>query len=505
MKVPSLNSAFVLIGIVNYASMGCNSEKREISQFPPKPNFVLIIADDMAWDDSGAYGHPNIQTPNIDKLAKQGIKFNQAFITASSCSPSRASIITGLYPHNTDAEQLHWPIPPDKTTFIEKLKEAGYWTAQAGKWHMGDYIKERFNLVNDAGTEGFQLSSSGKEAPPRGDGSGCEHWLPTLRERPENQPFFLWLAAFDPHRPYEDSITPKPHSIDKVLVPPYLPDNKVVRKELAWYYDEITRLDNYIGIILDELKLQGISDNTIVFFISDNGRPFPRDKTTLYDSGIRAPWILQWPGVIESGIECNNLVSSVDIAPTILQLAGLEPLPDSDGHDFSSMLLNPSLKIRDYIFAESNWHDYENYSRALRTTEFKYIRNFYSELPNTPPADVVRSLTYRNMKELRDAGKLTSAQMVCFISPRPVEELYDINADPHELNNLAENPDYEIILQNYRDQMEYIREQVDDRLPAIRTRDEFDRETGEPNQYRIRPRPSKAQIYGDSFINKDTD
>jgi N-sulfoglucosamine sulfohydrolase len=498
MKITAFNLTYIFIGIIICTILSCK-EKRESSYFPLKPNFIFIIADDMSWDDCGAYGNINIQTPNIDALAKQGMKFNQAFLATSSCSPSRASIITGMYPHKTDAEQLHWPLPADKITFVEKLKTAGYWTAQAGKWHMGDDIKDRFNLVNDAGTEGFQLSSSGKEAPPQGDGSGCELWLPTLRERPADKPFLLWLAAFDPHRPYQDSIIPTPHSLDAVFVPPYLPDNEVVRKELAQYYDEITRLDNYIGSILDELELQGISDNTIVFFISDNGRPFPREKTTLYDSGIKTPWIIKWPGVIKPGTESNSLVSAVDIAPTILHLAGLNPLTGTDGIDFSAILLNPVFEIRDFIFAESNWHDFEDYSRAIRTTEFKYIRNYYADLPNTPPADVVRSLTFRSMMELKNAGQLTSAQMSCFNAPRPEEELYDVKKDTFELYNLANDPSYADILVNYRDQLENIRLQTNDRLPDARTKDEFDRETGEPNKYRIRPRPSKAQMLGESI------
>jgi N-sulfoglucosamine sulfohydrolase len=490
----TLNSAFVLAGLVNCTSPGPKQGEADTANLPPTPNFVFIIADDMAWDDSGAFGHPYIQTPNLDMLAKQGMKFNQAFLTASSCSPSRASIITGMYPHRTGAEQLHWPIPADKITFVEKLKEAGYWTAQAGKWHMGDFIKDRFDLVQDAGTEGFQLSPAGKDAPAQGDGSGCELWVPTLRERPKNQPFFLWLAAFDPHRPYYDNIIPNPHSPDAVIVPPYMPDNEVVRKELAQYYDEITRLDSYLGAVLDELEHQGVSDNTIIIFISDNGRPFPRDKTTLYDSGIRTPMIFKWPGVIEPGAESNSLVSSVDIAPTVLHLASLEPLQEIDGTDFTSLLLGPDSKIRDYIFAEANWHDYEDYSRAVRTTEFKYIRNYYNDMPNTPPADVVRSSTFRIMTDLRDKGMLTPAQLTCFIAPRPHEELYDITADPFELNNLAQDPGYSEILIDLRNQCENIRSRTNDRLPESWMNDEFDRITGEPNKYRIRPRPTREQM-----------
>ena len=115
-----------------------------------RPNIVLLIADDMAWDDCGAYGHKTVRTPNLDKLARQGMRFDRAFLTASSCSPSRSSMITGRYPHSTGAQQLHWPLPPDQVTFVELLKKAGYWTAAAGKWHLGDAVKDRFDLVKEA-------------------------------------------------------------------------------------------------------------------------------------------------------------------------------------------------------------------------------------------------------------------------------------------------------------------------------------------------------------------
>lgn len=487
-------SRHILIGLLGYFSAGCVKSEQKQSALPSQPNIVFIIADDMSWNDCGAYGNKNIRTPNLDRLANQGMKFNQAFLTASSCSPSRASIITGKYPHRTDAEQLHWPIPSGNITFVEHLREAGYWTAQAGKWHMGDSIKNRFDVVHDAGTEGYQLSPTGEKAVESGDGSGCEMWVYTLRERPKDKPFFLWLAAFDPHRPYQDSIIAIPHSPDKVIVPPYLPDAAEVRKELAQYYDEIFRLDDYIGKVLEELDRQNVSENTLVLFISDNGMPFPRDKTALYDGGIKTPFIVKWPAVVKPGTECNSLVSAVDIAPAFLRIAGAKPLTDIDGKDFSPLLTDPELHIRDIAYAEANWHDYAEFSRSVRTTEFKYIRNFYNDLPDTPPADVVRSETYRIMKKLRDSGGLTEDQKSCFIVPRPEEQLYDIQNDPYELTNLAGNPEYNMALEKLRKQLNDIMVETNDRLPVERSKDEFDRETGEPNQFRIRPRPSKSEM-----------
>src|SRR5262249_19065677 len=155
--------------------------------------------------------------------------------------------------------------------------------------------------------------------------SGCDQWVATLRERPAEKPFFLWLAALDPHRDYEPGAIPSPHRPEDVLVPPYLPDVDAVRRDLALYYDEISRLDRFVGAVLAELDRQKIVDDTLVLFLSDNGRPFPRCKTTLYDSGIATPWIVRWPGHVAAGSHCDRLVSAIDIAPTILSIAGLTP------------------------------------------------------------------------------------------------------------------------------------------------------------------------------------
>ena len=149
-----------------------------------RPNIILIIADDMNWDDSGAYGHPSIRTPNIDKLAKEGMRFTRAFLTTSSCSPSRTSILTGKYPHNTDAEQLHWPLPDGHITFVEKLKQSGYWTGLAGKYHLGDAVRDHFDEIMEVGTAGFQLGPDGKQQKMDGDGSGCESWINLLKSKP---------------------------------------------------------------------------------------------------------------------------------------------------------------------------------------------------------------------------------------------------------------------------------------------------------------------------------
>ncbi|MEX2044950.1 MAG: sulfatase [Opitutus sp.] len=466
-----------------------------------RPNIVLIIADDLAWDDVGAFGHPTIRTPHIDRLARDGMRFDAAFVTASSCSPSRSSLITGRYPHNTDAEQLHWPLPAAQATFLEPLRAAGYWTGAAGKWHLGADAKRRFDVVKEADPAGYSLpevaAAGGLKMLTKGGGdiqSGCTDWVPLLRERPRDRPFFAWLAALDPHRDYEEKISADPTRSENVIVPRHLPDTPGVRKELALYYDEIERLDRFVGAVMEELEVQRVADKTMVIFLSDNGRPFPRDKTTVYDGGIKTPLIVRWPGRAVPGSTCSQLVSTIDLAPGFFAAAGLNPLPTMQGVNFLPLLADPRTPIRREIFAEHNWHDFEARSRAIRTEYFKLIVNDYPDLPLTPPADALRGVAFREMQRLRDSGGLSLEQQQCFAAPRAPVELYDLRSDLGEFNNVAVQPAYAATVSALKARLDQWRKDTGDIAPARRTADEFDRETGAPLPNRKRPRPSKAEM-----------
>lgn len=466
-----------------------------------RPNLVLIIADDMNWEDNGAYGHPTIHTPNIDRLAAEGMRFDRAYLTINSCSPSRASIITSRYPHNTGAEQLHWALPPNTATWVEELKEAGYFTAAAGKWHMGDRIRDHFDVIKEADAAGFVLPTPGADGQPAKmvaqSPSGCEDWLPVLQERPRDQPFFLWLAALDPHRAYEEDAFEPAHANDDVIVPVHLPDTPEVRDDLRLYYDEIGRLDRYIGDVMAELEGQGVVDNTLVLFITDNGRPFPGYKTTTYDGGIKTPWIVRWPAKVEAGQTTDSLISAVDIGPSFLAAAGLTASDAMVGVSMLPVLEDPAAVVREYAFAEDNWHDYTDHGRAIMDGDWKLIRNDYDELPNTPSADAGRSPTWVTMTAMAKAGKLTAAQLRCFVAPRARWELYDLRNDPDELNNLAASAEHATTLHRLQRALADWAKDTTDYIPTVRTPDEFDRITGEPDHsVRRRPRPDKKDMFG---------
>lgn len=432
---------------------GC--EKNETST---SPNFIVVIADDAAWNDSGAYGNSVIKTPHINKLAEEGLVFDNAFLTASSCSPSRCSILTGRYPHNTEAQELHMPLPANQILFAGELQKAGYYTVVAGKYHIGNPRVE-FDSIYGGGP------------------SGCENWVRALENRPKGRPFFMWLAAIDPHRDYQPNTIPEPHNPNNVIVPPYLPDADSTRKDLALYYDEISRLDSYLGKVMEVLKAQGVDKNTMVIYMTDNGMPFPRCKTRLYDSGIKTPFIVRWPAQIKAG-RTDALVSSIDIAPTFCELAGIA-IPESfQGVSFAPVLKNNNANTRDYIAAEHNWHDYQAFERAVRNKNYLYIKNEFPELNASPPADAVRSLTYQEMIGLNNAGLLNKNQLDCFISPRPAEELYDVVNDPDQLENLAENPDFKNDLEEMRRLLENWTNETGDKIPFNPTPDQFDRWSG---------------------------
>ncbi len=456
----------IVLVVASLAGCGKPSLESQNASKQYRPNFVVFLADDVGWDDIGAFGHPTVRTPNIDGLARTGARFMQAFLTTSSCSPTRCSILTGRYPHSAAAAEAHQPLLHDQVTMVEKLKEAGYYTASAGKWHLGADATTRFNRVRRGDV---------------GDSSGCGYWVQSFRERPPDRPFFLWLASLDAHLPFEAGTIAPPYSLSDAVVPPFLPDLPEIRDDLNLYSEKITRLDDYVGRVLSEIELQrDVAQHTMVLFLSDNGRPFPRCKTTLYDSGVRTPLIIRLPGVVKPGTVSSSLISVVDIAPTILELAGL-PVPGMmQGVSFARVLRDPTAELRPYIVAEQNWHDYAARERAVRTRSFKYIRNFYPDLADTPPADVVRSRTFQIMRKMKDAGLLAPAQMACFIRPRPGEELYDLLADPHELRNLAAVPNHREMLQNLRTILNRWQTETNDIEPPERRPDEYDRERGQP-------------------------
>ena len=446
-----------------------------------RPNTILFIADDISWNDFGCYGNPAARTPHVDRLARSGIHFTEAYLTASSCSPSRASIITGRYPHNSGkAAELHLEIAWNLPWFPALLRQAGYYTALSGKNHMDAAPSPNGQPER---TAPFDLIDDGRVQGNRG---GHGKWAEILVNRPKDKPFFFWFASYDAHRVWDgdhewvSSRYDPPHRPSDVIVPPFLADDAETRSDLASYYNEVTRFDHYVGQVVQALTKQGVRDNTLLLVMADNGRPFPRAKTRLHDSGMKTPLIANWSkGIRPHGASCHSLVSAIDLAPTILELAGVE-IPDTmQGVSMQPLFKNPSETIRRYAFSEHNWHDFEAHGRSVRGEGFLLVRNFRPQFPWQGALDSVLSPSYASLKTLRTLKKLTPAQSDVFLAPRPVLELYRTDNDPDQLHNLVCHGEYADVKRRLSRVLEHWMVDTSDSVPDNLSQNFYDWETGQ--------------------------
>ncbi len=441
-----------------------------------RPNFLIVIADDVSWNDFGCYGNAAARTPQIDMLAEQGIRFTNFYLTASSCSPSRLSIITGRYPHNNgEAAELHRPLPSHLVKFPALLKRGGYHTALAGKDHMPQRGGNE-EAVWDVKKDGRADGNSGGEV----------HWLDVVRDRPRDKPFFFWFAAHDAHRGWDgdrewiDTRYGPRHDPTKVVVPAALVDTPATRDDLASHANEVTRFDWHLGEVVNELRSQGVLENTVIMVMADNGRPFPRAKTRLHDEGMKTAFVLHWPaGVVRPGASSASLLSSIDICPTVLALAGIDIPSQVQGLSFARVLKEPQARVRAYAFSEHNWHDYEAHGRAVRDQNgYLYIRNARPQKAWIGPADSVGSPSHKELAKAAKRGPLTPPQADVLQEPRPKEELYRASDDPDQVRCLVGDERYRDTLADLRGVMDRWQDVTGDSQPAALSPDFYDRDLG---------------------------
>jgi N-sulfoglucosamine sulfohydrolase len=408
-----------------------------------KPNIIWIMAEDIG-PDIECYGMPAVKTPNLNKLAAEGIKFTNAYCTNSICSPSRSAMMTGVHQNKINAQhhRSNRNIPLDKEVqpFTFHLRNAGY-TCILG--HHGVMGKGRKTDVNFKST-------------PIGDWDGkTKFGLFDKYDRftAADQPFFAQIQLVVTHRgDWWDKVrlqSAKPVNPRDVVLPPFMADHPTIRLDWAKYLDQIEYADNEVGMIINDLKEMGIYENTIIIFIGDNGRCNIRGKGYLYDPGLHIPLIVHWPKGIKGGQIRDELVSTTDITATILDWAGAQ-MPDYlTGKSF----IKEDFK-RDLVYSSRDlWDEIMEKSRSIITNNYKYIRN---DMPQVPwDAHQAYLEFYRPavhvMRKLNAEGQLNKAEASFFASSKPKEELYDIEKDPYELNNLAETPDYAEILKAMRE------------------------------------------------------
>ena len=383
------------------------------------PNFLVIVADDHGWNDLGCYGHPVARTPNLDRLADDGVRFTHCYSTAPLCSPGRGAVMTGLYPHvsgvtrlvqGEDAQRLS--MRPDLWTFARGLKELGYENAAARKWHLS---------TSGATAHGFD-----REFPSRSD--YLDQAVEFLNER-HDRPFCLYFCPTHTHRPFRShqGFEYRPEEVAESL-PPYLKDTAQVREHYSWYLSETSKMDQEIGRLLDALERSGEIDRTVVAYMTDHGPSMHRAKFSLYDWGTHSSLIFRGPGVSGSGRVDTGLASTVDVAPTLMSLAGGEAPAACQGINMAPRLGGQSSDSRSYVFSE---HHERNHLVAIRSERFKLIRNHTRDEPLMWP-QVIRNWQGMGEDTLRQPYPL----------PRPAEEFYDLAADPLESRNLAEDPAY---------------------------------------------------------------
>jgi arylsulfatase A-like enzyme len=381
------------------------------------PNIVLIHCHDLG-DFFGSYPGNSAITPVLDELAGEGVVLDGHFAAAPQCSPSRASMMTGLAPHRHGLMGLQnrgvWNMSAKVPTIANLLRDRGYQTASFGIWHISADLESH-------GIDEWD------EAPICEDGT--VNALRFLNERDTAKPFFLLVGFFEPHRAYTDrwDDLQDPASLK---IPPYLPDIAATREEMSRFYGDVSRVDRSVGQILHQLDADGLRDDTLLIFTTDHGIAMPLAKGTLYDPGLKIGAILRWPGRIDPGSRFSELTSNVDLLPTILEAIGAgDDIPAGlDGISFWDALTGGKELDRDAIFVEMTWHDFYEPMRAIRTAGHKLIRNFEVRDGLQVAADIRLSPIIPHMRwELRGWK-------------RPEFELYDLEADPHERHNLAGDP-----------------------------------------------------------------
>ena len=429
-------------------------------------NVLLLISDDHGLDQAGCYGNPVVKTPSIDRLASEGVRFTHAFTVAASCSPSRSTILTGLYPHQNGQYGLahdrhHFSLFDWVRTLPTILSRGGYRTALIGKLH-----------VEPASASHFDFVAPSREIMGNRNVSRMAELAGEFFAGAGDQPFFLLVGFSDPHRSREGfgnereypGVPPVKYDPEDVVVPPFLPDEPEVRQELADMYQSITRMDAGVGMVLDELRRSGHYDDTLIIYISDNGIPFPGAKTNLYDPGVRLPMIVRAPGLAKPGSVNRALVSFVDLVPTILEWTQVAP-PDYElpGRSFLSVLAEESPAGWDEVYLSHTFHEVTMYypMRGVRTRGFKYIQNLVPELEFPFASDLFRSRTWQGV--LRRKPERLGVRPLRQYLRRPPEELYDLREDPNEVNNLAGDTAYADVLEELRSKVHALRQRTRDK------------------------------------------
>ena len=396
------------------------------------PNILIMLSDDLTWSDIGAYGADHVATPEIDALAAQGMRFTHAFTATAMCAPTRQQLYSGLFPVKSGAFPNHGVVNPGTTSMVQALRALGYRVGLSGKTHFGPMAAFPFEIVGNR---------------PAADGGPNDVDMTAAKEfmtRDQDQPFALVLAFNESHEPWTQGDAGK-FDPDTLHVPPYLADTPETRSTLAAYYAEIEYLDQQIGELTRFLDESGLDDNTLVLFTSEQGGAFPFAKWSLYDAGIRTAFIVRWPDLVPAGTTSDALVQYVDVVPTLIDAANGTPANHLDGRSFMPVLSQAKQTHREVVFGVHTNRGIikgNNYPiRAIRDQRFKLIWNLAHEntYANIRTEVVGRDAGFRSWQSSLKPSVRNRAEQYL---KRPEFEFYDLDNDPYELNNLAQDPQF---------------------------------------------------------------
>lgn len=399
-----------------------------------KPNFLFIIADDLTHRDIGCYGG-QAHTPNIDRLAGQGMRFTRCFQSAPMCSPTRHNIYTGLYPVKSGAYPNHTFAKPGTRSVAHYLKELGYRVALSGKRHVSP-------------PEVFPFEYSGQQNNP--DMAAVDKLLGECRE--SGTPFCLFACSNEPHTPWNKGDASK-YPPEKIKLPPYLADTPATRKGMSHYLAEITYYDGQVGQLLGLLDQHGLAEDTLVMVVSEQGASLPFGKWTCYDTGLQSAMIVRWPGRVKAGQVTDAMVEYVDVLPTFITAAGGRPAPVLDGRSFLPVLRGETDTHKRHVYGLMTTRGINNGSdhfgiRSVRSERFKYVWNL------TPAVEFENACTHSpefvSWEAAAKAGDKDAAEKVRRYKHRAGEELYDVTRDRFEWKNLADDPEYAAIKSELR-------------------------------------------------------
>ena len=400
------------------------------SKLQAAPNIVIILADDQTWSDTGCYGSPIVKTPNIDHLASEGLRFDRAFTATAMCAPTRQQLYTGIFPVRNGAFPNHSKVKPGTKSLVHYYRDAGYSVGLCGKRHFGPAASFPFKTVNRDQLKSFVN---------------------------QEDPFVLVYASNSPHLPWEDGDT-SAYDPASFKLPPYMHDNVETRSALRKYYAEITDFDRELGELDRIVDEAGKKEDTIFIYTSEQGAQFPFGKWTCYEIGLHVGLVMRWPGKIEAGSETKALVQYVDVLPTLLDLCGIEKPNNLDGRSFAGVIHRETTIHNEYVYGVHTTRGIIQGSssypvRSVRDNRYKLIRNLNHRIEFSNVLINGNGSSYWS-SWVRDSGADENVKrLIDRYIRRPEVELYDLENDPYEQNNLAGQTGYRKIFRRLDDQL----------------------------------------------------